>query len=99
MADGVDVLLNRHNLSLFREFLVKRFSCHTDGFKEIEFFEPRDPQPAALDPKELVRALGESMPPDSQMLMASSEAIPGVDFPHPEPSHPIPTPGDSAIEP
>ena len=91
-------LMNRATLQLFREFLVKRFSVQPNGFKEIEFFEPRDSEPAAIDPKELIRALGDSMPPDSQMLLASTEAIPGVDFPHPEPTlHP--SDGDSAAAP
>lgn len=42
---------------------------------EVEFFK-QDPEPMKLDPKSLADALSDTMPPDSQMLFASSEDLP-----------------------
>lgn len=46
------------------------------GGIEIELFETKATvEPMSFDPKDLVKAFSDSMPPDSAMLFASSEDI------------------------
>lgn len=51
------------------------------GELEAEFFEKQAP---SLDPKDLAKALTESMPPDEAMLFASTEPIQDPNEPKPQ---------------
>lgn len=65
---------------------VKRFRKNMAEY-EVEFF-PLPSAPMNFDPKELAKTLADSMPPDSAMLMASAEPLPGIDFPQEKPINP-----------
>ena len=52
------------------------------GTFEVEFYPKHEPM--NFDPKSLAKTLTDSIPPDSEMLFASSEGIPSVDNPKPE---------------
>lgn len=71
-------------LKAIKDLGVKRYKC---GELEVEFFAPVPP-PMSFDPKELAKTLADSMPPDSAMLMASAEPLPGIDFPQEKPINP-----------
>jgi hypothetical protein len=50
---------------------VKRFKKHLADY-EVEFFPPQ-PTPMDLSPPAIAKALADSMPPDNDMMFASTE--------------------------
>ncbi len=75
MVDDIDTLIPRLQalIPYLKSQGVKTYRTGGLGLFEIEFFESKPVH--ELDPKKLIETLNDGMPPDTDMLFASSEDI------------------------